>query len=715
VLQFGTNVRLIDNGRKSFSSSFDNASANPSFYAQSGGVLDVIDDYAEGQRDIIRNAAASLIGRYSEYSANFLFDVDGTLQPAGTPSSRSFATEEYEFYFEDTWQATSNFTLNLGLRWGINTPVYETSGFQVKPTSSLGDYFDRRISGALRGIPYNDPIVIDRAGPFYNRPGYYKTDWDNFSPRVSFAYSPEFEQSLLRKIFGEPGKSVIRGGFAIMHDRIGSQLAVSFDLNNTLGFATAQETPANTHDVSSNPGPLFTDYNQDIRSFPEIQPPDALRFPQMTPADGGQRIEFSLDDTLITPVNYNWNLSIGRELAGGLFIEAAYIGRIAKNLLATRDIMHLNNIVDPASGQSWYTAAAALMDNRQANTPIDQVSDIPFFENLFPNYPSLDSWTVWDPALTATQNIYAFVARDGFDVLDWTFLQSVLDDVNTPNLFFQPQYGALSTWSTVANSNYHAFTLTARQRFKNSLTFDLNYTWSKSFDNASGIQTASAFQTGAFILNPLRPDDSRSLSDFDVQHIINANWLWQIPVGRGKSFGNDLPGFLEAVLGDWNLNGVFRWNSGLPWSSPVESSRWATNWNLESNATRTRDPRVRIHKDGENPSIWDDQLYAYQSFRDAYAGEVGDRNVFRLSSFVTIDFGMHKKFRMPFNEAHSLVFRWEVFNATNTQRLGAPDTTGDSWGTSPDPQNGTPPPSFGNINVIQGLPRVMQFGLRYEF
>jgi hypothetical protein len=299
--------------------------------------------------------------------------------------------------------------------------------------------------------------------------------------------------------------------------------------------------------------------------------------------------------------------------------------------------------------------------------------------------------------------------------MDWTFLQSVLDDVNIPNLFFQPQYAALSTWSTVGKSNYHAFTLTIRERYRDMLTFDLNYTWSKSMDNASGLQDETMYSTAGFILNPLRPDDFRSVSDFDIQHIINSNWLWELPVGQGRRFGSDMPGFLEAVLGGWSMNGVLRWNSGLPWSSPYEASRWSTNWNAASNTVRTRDPRVRVHKDGENPNIWDDAVYAYQSFRDAYAGESGDRNVLRLQSFVTIDFGLHKRFNLPYAEGHSLVFRWEVFNATNTQRLGEPDNTRDAWGTSPDPQIGIPAPSFGNINLIQGLPRVMQFGLRYEF
>ncbi len=715
TFQFGTNIRLIDNERGTYALAYDLGVMNPSFYAASGAVLDVIDDYEPGLMDPIRSAFTSLLGRYTQYNANGTYGADLSLLPSGTPTLRTFATEEYEFYFEDTWQVNDQLTLNLGMRWGVNTPVYETSGFQVKPDPSLGRFFDMRKASAAQGVPYNEPIIIDLAGPYYDRDGYYKTDWNNISPRVSFAYSPDFEDGLLHTLFGNKGDSVIRGGFAIMYDRVGSAMAVSWDLNSTLGFVLSDTISANTFDVTSRLGPLFTGWDQDMRSLPYMDIQPSISFPMMTPMDESQRIEQSMDDTITTPINYNWNLSIGRELPRGLFVEASYIGRKARDLMATRDVAHLNNFVDPQSGIDWYTAAAALYDHRQKNTPIDQVPNIPFFENLFPDVPS-NWWWSWDPSLSSTQNIFAFVSRDGWDMLDWTFLQSELDDAgNVPNMFFHPQYAALSVWSTIARSDYHAFTFTVRERFRDSLSLDLNYTWSKSMDNASGLQTDYSYSSSAFILNPLWPDDMYSVSDFDIQHIINANWLWKLPFGKGRSYGADWSGFTDALLGGWSFNGVFRWNTGLPMASPYEASRWATNWQTPSWGTRIRDPKADPHKSGDHPNYWEDAKYAYNSYRDAKAGETGDRNVLRMEGFVQIDFGLYKSFRMPYSEDHRLTFRWEVFNATNTQRLGPPSDARDIWGLAPDPYLGTPAPSFGYINEIQGIPRVMQFGLRYDF
>jgi hypothetical protein len=82
-----------------------------------------------------------------------------------------------------------------------------------------------------------------------------------------------------------------------------------------------------------------------------------------------------------------------------------------------------------------------------------------------------------------------------------------------------------------------------------------------------------------------------------------------------------------------------------------------------------------------------------------------------------LDFGLFKVFKMPYNENHNLQFRWEVFNATNTQRLTT--VLGNTFSVGLDPYlggpAGTPTSTFGNLTAIQGDPRIMQFALRYQF
>ena len=730
---FGGNIRLIQNNRISQLPSYDQAFVNPSFYAASGAVVtDPFSDFAS--RNDLRDALASVIGRYSEYSANLVYDSSGQLQPVGTPSNRSFATQEYEGYVQDSWRMRPNLTFNYGVRWSTSTPVYEKNGLQVVPNVNLTDYFNQRVASANNGVPFTDSISFILGGKANNAPGYYKQDWNNFAPSVSVAWSPDFGNNWFGKVFGRDNKSVVRGGFRMSYDRIGSQLAVNFDLNNLAGFTSAQNINANTFDVVAGQlGPLFTGFNPDVRSLPfpgaSGPIPTNLSFPLTVPADEDQRIETSLDAGITTPYNYSVNLSYGRELGRGLSFEASYVGRFARKLLASRDIMQLNNIRDPQSGMTFYDAVNKLVDYRYQNRAINSVQPLPFFENLFPFMPAF--WG--DSSLSPTQAAYAFLAPTsvgGADFVDYTSLQLLWDDspncttcpvgggpAKFNNMFYQPQFGALSAFSTVARSNYNSLQLSLRQRLRQDVTFDFNYTYGHSLDNASGLQNSTSYGT-AFIVNALFPDENYADSDFDTRHIINANWVVGLPVGRGKKFLSSSKGIVDGILGGWQLTGIFRWNSGLPVVSANDCCVWATNWNVQSFGVRVQ-PLVSSPTKSGSPNIFSDPEGAYRSFRNARPGEVGDRNILRAPSYISLDSGLYKTFKLPW-EGHTLQFRWEVFNVTNTQRFEGLTIADLSLGEDPF-KGGSPNSDFGKFTSTQTplnetkAGRVMQFALRYQF
>jgi len=733
---FGGNVRLITNNRVSQGPSFDSAIINPSFYNESGDVLlQGFEDFQSGND--LRDALASVIGRYSQYSANLVYDANGQLQPVGTPSTRSFATQEYEGYFQDSWRMRPNFTLNYGIRWSTSTPVYERNGLQVVPNINLTDYFNQRVASSNAGVPFTDPITFILGGKANNAPGYYKQDWNNWAPSISFAWSPDFGENLFGKVFGRNGKSVLRGGFRTTYDRIGSALAVNFDLNNLAGFTSATNINANTFDVIPGElGPLFTGFNPDVRSLPfpgaSDPTPTSLHFPLTVASDEDQRIETSLDQGITTPYNYSFNFSYGRELGKGLSFEASYVGRFARKILAARDIMQLNNIVDPQSGWTYYQAINKLVEARYANVPINEVGEIAFFNNLFPFMPE---W--WgDTSLTPTQAAYAFIAPTalgGEHISDYTFLQLLWDDspecttcpfgggpAKFNNMFFHPQFGALSAFSTIGRSNYNSLQLSLRQRLRDDVTFDFNYTYGHSFDSVSGLQNSTSYGT-EFIVNALTPNANYSSSDFDARHIINANWVVGLPFGRGKRFFGNAGGVVEQVFGGWQTTGIFRWNSGLPIQTPFDCCVWATNWNVQSNGVRVQPIQSSPTANGANgtPNVFSDSVAAYRSFRRARPGEVGDRNVLRAPGYIALDMGLYKSFKLPW-EGHALQFRWEVFNVTNTQRFDGLTISDLSLG--PDPfLGGTPNSDFGRFTSTQTplnetkAGRVMQFALRYTF
>jgi len=763
TLQFGANIRRISNTRVSLANAFDNAITNPSFYLGAGDhVSTAFQDFltakglpggrsGESLNSVseVQNAATAIIGRFSQYTANFTFDKDGGLFKAGTPANRIFATQAYDEYIQDTWKVRPSLTLILGLRYSLERPVYETQGFEVQPTVPLGIYFQKRLAAAAQGQNFSDPIVINRSGPANGGKPLYNWDKNNFQPRIGAAWSPNFSNGFLKSVFGAQGKSVIRGGFAMTNDYYGQALAVDWDLNNTLGFTSNFTTPANTYDTVPCAGckglaPLFTSFNQDVRSLPNVVVPGKLQFPLSQPLDEGERIETAVDSQLHAPTEYVWNLTVERQMRAGMALSVSYIGRMGRSLLARRDIVAFNNIRDPKSGMDWYTAGTILEKQRQLGIGTSQIATIPFFENLFPaglasimnsafGLPPDPTQGGFDPTWSNTQTFYAFQSRTPsnptafFSGNDWTDTQALVDQVAAglfgtapfPTRFMQPQYGALSAWSTIGNSYYSALTVSLRQRLR-SWTFDFNYTYSHSLDDASGLQSAGGYAAAAFIVNPIRQRSWYGNSDFDVRHIINADALWQMPFGKGRAFLNTDNRFVEAVLGGWQLSGIFRWNTGLPTVSPYDDARWATNWNVQSNVTPTAPFQTCPSRSG-TPKLFGgsgcDIKAIYQSFRNAYPGESGPRNYIRLPGYMNVDLGLGKIWNMPWSEKHKLQLRWEVFNVANLQSFGQINTTRTGFGVARDPKRRglNPPTNWSNFTQIQGLPRVMQVAARYSF
>jgi hypothetical protein len=723
-MQFGTNIRLISNKRTSFATSFDTAVINPSFYDLSGDVVitsvdgNPIFPNVGGASDDLRDALSTVIGRFTDYGANLNYDRDGSLIPGGTGIKRNFKTQEYDLYGQDTWRIRPNLTVTYGLRWSTSTPVYETNGFQVKPVQSLGDFFEQRAAGALAGTPVNDLIQIDVAGKANNRSGFYDQDWNNFAPSVAVAWSPSFKNGFMKKIFGE-NKSTFRAGFRKVFDRLGGALAVSFDGQAILGFSSSSEISANTFTVSDPAGfgPLFTGFNQNVRALPLLNINPNLKFPLQHPADENQRIESGLDDSITTPHSYAFNFSYGRDLGKGYSFEASYVGRIGRNLLVSRDTMHLNNLVDPKSGVDFYTAMRQLIALREQNAPITSVQKIPYFENIVPGLAGVVNVLGQPASLTATQAAYRRIARSsvgGRNTTDYTFVQLLWDDGLGfgDNLFFHPQYAAFGALTSIGTSDYHAFQTSFRKRFSNNLTFDFNYTLSHSFDVASGLEPSGSTIAGAaLILNPLDLNVNRANSDFDVRHLVNANYIYNLPFGKGQKLLSNLGSVPNFIIGGWQTTGILRLNTGLPAGQPFDDGRWATNWNVQSNARLVRTLKASPTRTGD-PNLFSDPDSAFASYRNAFPGEIGDRNLLRDPGYAAFDFGLYKRFALPW-EGKSVVFRWEVFNLTNTQRFT--DVIGLGVGQDPFLNQSDTPSDFGRFTSIQGSPRQMQFALRIEF
>jgi hypothetical protein len=602
-------------------------------------------------------------------------------------------------------------------------PATETQGYETVPSIVLSEYLRRTIEAMNRGVNYKEPLSVRKAGKANGLDSMYPLDKNNFQPRVSIAWSPEFKSGFMSKLFGKGSESVFRGGFAITNDYFGQQLATNWDGANTLGFSSSSTINVNTYNITTNPGPLYTGPSMSIRALPNLVIPTNLTFPLTAPfrSPGSGKIETSLDQNLVSPINYSWNVSYGRRLPGKIWVDVAYVARLARNLLIGRDAMMLRDIRDPISGMSYNEAATILDTQLQAGVQVTQVASIPFFNNMWAPGSLAGPMGCTVTNCTNTQAIYLYQPYAG----DWTYAMQELDRISGSGYFFQGQYDALSAFSTVGSSDYHGATLSIRQRFS-GLTWDFNYTYSKSFDEASGLQTGGLFGS-AFVLNAFKLRDQRSVSDFDLRHVINFNGIWDVPIGKGRSIGHGMNKALDAIIGGWQLSGIFRYDSGYPFTAGYfDSTGWQTNWNIRSYNTQLRPVSsgtfyhsasascLSAQQTNPNagcslPNLFANPDAAYASFRTPHPGETGTRNSIRLPGSINLDAGLAKSFNMPWKEGHKVTIRWDVFNVTNTpifstQATGAIGYTGSSAGTS-----------FGRFTGTRNNSRVMQFAFRYDF
>ena len=301
-----------------------------------------------------------------------------------------------------------------------------------------------------------------------------------------------------------------------------------------------------------------------------------------------------------------------------------------------------------------------------------------------------------------------------------------LDNASGSRYFFQGQYDALSAFSTVGSSDYHGATFSARQRLA-GVTWDFNYTFSKSFDEASGLQSGGLFGS-TFVLNAFKLRDQRTVSDFDLTHIVNFNGVWDIPIGKGRPFGNGMNKVLNAFIGGWQLSGIFRYDSGYPMLGFFDQTGWQTNWQIRSYNTlispvsggtnfgsasaaciAAQNSNPNVNQGCSLPNLFSNPNAAYSSFRTPHPGETGTRNPLRFPSSTNLDAGLAKSFNMPWKEGHSMTIRWDVFNVANHPVFNGQATTLIGYTGSAAPSN------FGRYTQTRSNARVMQFAFRYDF
>lgn len=754
TFQFGTNVRFIRNPRENFLASFSDGFTNSSGLDTAGmanknSPLDPAHNgfpaVAKGFNNSYDYPLISMMGIVTQLDAVYNYDKNGNALPINSPVKRRWGADEYEFYVQDSYKMKPNFTLTYGLRYSLFSPPWETNGTQVAPTLNLGDWFKLRGNNMVQGIGSNqDPLItMDLAGAANGRKGYYDWDYKDFGPRLAFAWSPRYSSGLLHRVFGDPDKTSIRGGFGVVYDRIGAGLLTTFDQNGSFGLSTtltnsvipSVATAPRLSDLNTIP---TTDQNGQVL-FPPA-PPGGFPFtPPPNPL--GLAINWGLDSSIKTPYSYTIDFSVGRELKSGFNLELSYVGRLSHRLLAQEDLAMPLNLKDPASGVDYFTAARRLSELAAAGTPVSSINasavgpTAAYWQNLMAPLAPGDSYALSCSGGSTNDPVQAVYDLYSCNVFNETTSLWQLDQAGSdfsgnpgiagvqtdaqgnpinyyptklgPNAFFNEQFKSLYAWRSMANANYHALQVTLRKRMTHGVQFDFNYTFSKSIDLMSDAERVTEWGgLGGQIINSWDPYSHRAVSDFDLRHQFNTNWVIEMPFGRGRWIGKDSGRALDALIGGWQLSGLARWTTGFP-VNIFNGGTWPTNWQLGGGATQISSAVTGTTKNPDGSvNLFPDPTGStgIGAFRHDFPGETGGRNQLRGDGFAGLDLGLAKRWKMPWSEGHSLQLRWEVFNVLNLTRFDVQTVS-----------NNIDSGSFGNYTGLLTNPRVMQFALRYEF
>jgi hypothetical protein len=352
----------------------------------------------------------------------------------------------------------------------------------------------------------------------------------------------------------------------------------------------------------------------------------------------GSLIEAPLRNTN-TPYSLQYNLTLQRELPGAVLLEAAYVGNRGRQL--------------SRGGEGGFTLNQLNPTYLSLGSQLNQLVDNPFY---------------------GQPNVGGVIAQK---------------QVSRAQLLRPyPQYDTIHPlFSQGATSDYNALQTTFSKRFSTGVTFEGSYTWAKALD------TGTSYQDSYNVLS------ARGVSSVDYRHRLVFSGVYELPVGRKRQIGANLSRVADAVIGGWQINGIFTAQSGDPLG--ISATGTAA---LFSEASRANANGGSPILDGDAHSRLD------RWFDTSVFSQPAPYTLGNLSPLVTnlrnhntnnLDLSLFKQFQVT--ERVRVQFRTEAFNSLNRVRFSSPNTN----------VNGGA--NFGKVTAQSNSPRQLQFGLKVIF
>jgi Carboxypeptidase regulatory-like domain/TonB dependent receptor len=609
------------------------------------------------------NSFAALLIGYGDPSS-FI-----NIQP--TVADKSWETG---FYLQDDFKVSSKLTLNLGLRYEWSVPYTERFNHQ-----QYSD-FNGDTGVAISLLPGQSPTELKGTTIFPGQDGFGRhlpIDWRNVAPRLGFAYA-----------FNP--KTVFRGGAGIYY---GLNPATNFQYTGT---------------AFSSSGNIFFTQDGFNTQYATLQNPfpNGLPEPEGTAYGQNPNWGFSNANNLGTEEArnaniYQWNIGIQRLLPADITVGIDYSANRSNhlpwggdNITTTRNQNFLSSDLRAQISAQQHALDPNCDQDGCVTAYLNQLVNNPF-QYLFVQVPG-------QPAPIFNQPSSAYVQP-----------QIPLVDLLRPYPQFPGSFTGLPNLG--ANSFYNSMQVRFQKRAGHYVSFEGNYTFSKSTDDASAGFNAFVGTLNAGNVQQLdRLNQEHGISANDAPHRFVLASVLEIPVGRGRWIGRDMNPILSGVIGGWGASMVITRQSGQPlaFSTVGTADGLFTDGNQRPNILCNQlSSGISYHQAAANGlngtgngSVFNAACFGYPG--DEVPGDAPRYiSTLRTDGIRNADVSFSKEFAI--REGMKLQVRGEFFNFTNTVRFAPPNTA-----VSTDPTN---PGSFGTVTSSANTPRHTQFGLRFEF
>ena len=463
----------------------------------------------------------------------------------------------YAFYVNDDWKATSKLTINAGLRWDILPPMREVHDrFSFLNATATNPY-----TGSLGALQFagSGANGCNCATPVQT---YYK----DFGPRLGFAYEVD-NKTVVRGSFGmyyslgggtggnanssQPG-GALELGYSVAPSPASPGVSLPvFYLN---GAAALSGYSANAVNGYAN-DPYNTQFGvtSGSGSYTVAQPPvyDAGYGTYYSTALNSSNIDYISTTLGYLDPKYSgrapeftmWTLGIQRSLTKDMTLTASYVGNEGHHLVGQANASGTTSLQRGYYGDAldprWLAMGACL----SAKTTSGSISCLDAAGNSYTSGAALMS-------------AYGIALPYGSFPTSQSWNQALLPF---------PQYkGVTNENDAVSNSNFNSLQLSLNQRLAHGMTLMVNYTFSKSIDNAGSTRAGYAIPVGvgANGASWAAGKADRSLSVFDLRHNLNSTATYDLPFGKGHIGGGNA--LVSALAGGWRLSGIFTYIGGNP-------------------------------------------------------------------------------------------------------------------------------------------------------